>query len=289
MRGARDEAGFALVSALWILVLLSVIAASAIATSRTDRFVVRASVRDAELRQIAAAGVALGIAAIAARNPNDPWPLDGTPRTVSYAGYLLDVALQDEFGKVDLNAASEELLKAVIAASGVSDPEAERIADAIADWRDGDDARRLHGAEKEQYVEAGLPYAPRNGAFESVAELGQVLGVSRALVERVAPLLTVYSRRSAVDPTAAPAPLRRVLADLAAGVPGAQIGTRAEATQSAATGGAATTAALVDLTGRAFTVTAALQTNARRTARATIRFTGDPRRPFWVHDWKDLP
>ena len=43
------------------------------------------------------------------------------------------------------------------------------------------------------YEEAGVPYSPRNGAFESVAELRYIPGISSNVYICILPELTVYS------------------------------------------------------------------------------------------------
>ena len=71
-------------------------------------------------------------------------------------------------------------------------------------FRDPGDRRRLNGAEESDYRAAGLPYRPKNAPFEVVDELQQVMGMTRQLYERVAPFVTVYTRRPGVDPNTAP-------------------------------------------------------------------------------------
>lgn len=289
-RPLRNDAGFALVAALWVLVLLSIIAASAITTARTDHFIARSGVAEAQARSLAEAGLTRAVIALMVRDQSDPWPIDGTVRGFAYAGTQIEIAIQDEFGKIDLNAASDEALRAVLTAAGVERQSLDAIVDAIADWRDGDDDRRLHGAEKEDYRAVGLPYVPRNGPFESVAELEQVLGVPRAVVQRVLPMLTVFSRRAIVDPAVAPDELWRLLPEVAAGIAGGSsaaqstTGAPSARTRTSVDG---TTSSLVDLTGRAFAISATARTpSATASRRAVIRFTGDQKRPYWVHEWQ---
>ncbi len=58
----------------------------------------------------------------------------------------------------------------------------ESIADAILDWVDADATAREYGAEEDDYVELGAPYAPRNAPPTSLEELLLVRGVThRAL------------------------------------------------------------------------------------------------------------
>lgn len=104
---------------------------------------------------------------------------------VDQDGYLAGIrfGLEDESARLNLNAlmvvdsvpgdnyARNMLLKAL---PGMS----ESVADAILDWLDADDEPREFGAERDYYGSLSPPYAPKNGAFETVEELLRVKGVS---------------------------------------------------------------------------------------------------------------
>ena len=79
--------------------------------------------------------------------------------------------------------------------------------DAILDWRDVDDLRRLNGAEASDYRDAGLDYGPRNGPFRHLHEVRQVLGVDAALFDRLLPNLTLWSNAAQPAQRVAPRPL----------------------------------------------------------------------------------
>jgi general secretion pathway protein K len=107
----------------------------------------------------------------------------------------------DESGKIDLNTASDPLLKGLLlTAGGQDDDAAARLVDAIDDWKDADDLRRPNGAEAPEYQAAGLSYKPANAPFEAVAELQRVLGMNPEIYARIADSLTVFSRMSGVNP-----------------------------------------------------------------------------------------
>lgn len=58
----------------------------------------------------------------------------------------------------------------------------EALADALLDWVDADAQRRPQGAEEEDYVALGAPYAPRNAASTSLEELLLVREVTGRLL-----------------------------------------------------------------------------------------------------------
>lgn len=76
---------------------------------------------------------------------------------------------QDEHAKININTVTRLTLLELANMS----PD---VADAIVDWRDGDDNAGMMGAEYEFYEGRNLGYQPRNASFRSVAELELVAG-----------------------------------------------------------------------------------------------------------------
>jgi general secretion pathway protein K len=174
---------------------------------------------------LADAGVNLAVLDLVAvrQQPGRPrrFPIDGTPTVCApEPGTSIALAVRDEGGRVDLNTADERLLKALFLAAGTDEARAAALADAVIDFRDADGTRRPRGAEAADYIAAGRAAIAKNAPFDAVEELGQVLGIDSALMQRLAPLVTVHSGLSGIDPAAAPAVLRAgVPADLAASSP----------------------------------------------------------------------
>jgi general secretion pathway protein K len=111
---------------------------------------------------------------------------------------------------VDLNIATPALLRALVLGLGL--PGREAAVDAILDWRDTDDDRRLSGAERPEYLAAGRAQGPRNGPFLAVEELSGVLGLGQADADRLRPFVTIYSGLGGIDPAVASEALLEALA-----------------------------------------------------------------------------
>jgi general secretion pathway protein K len=171
----------------------------------------RNTVQSAEARALADGAVFVALRTLLDDNPVEPWPADGTVRQVMVGDATVAVTVLDEAGKVDLNYAPEELLLNVLAGLGVDGDAAASLADAIADWRDPDDLKRLRGAEAAEYRRAGLSATPSNAPFAAVSELRLVLGMTPEIYRRLAPLVTVYARSPRVNPVSAPAAVVRAL------------------------------------------------------------------------------
>jgi len=205
MRGPSRQRGVALVLVVWVAVILSVIAASFIMERRTEAMIVLNSISLARAQNAADAGVNRAVAEAYRNDPNatDAWKRDGMPHDFAFEGMAVRVEMRDESAKIDVNTASDALLRGLLLSIGLQDDEASRILDAILDWRDADSLKRPNGAEEPEYRAAGLTYKPGNAPFQALEELQLVLGMRPEVYRRIAPLVTVYSRLPGVNPQVA--------------------------------------------------------------------------------------
>lgn len=207
----RGRRGLALISVLWVLTLLALIAASFTRTTRTEVNLARNQSENAKAAAIADAGLYRAVLDLTNNDPQRAWRADGTIYAWRFADGEIRAALWDEGGKIDLNAASDQLLRNLFLAAGVDEGEATVLVDAIIDFRDPNDLRQLNGAEARDYRDAGLPYGPKDAPFEALEELRQVYGMTAAVYERVAPGLTVHARQRAPHEATAPPLVRAAL------------------------------------------------------------------------------
>jgi general secretion pathway protein K len=99
----------------------------------------------------------------------------------------------DEERKLNLNTAPTDLLQRALEQVGqLREDEARTVAESVLDWRDEDHETRDHGAENFYYLGLDHGYECKDGPFENLEELLLVRGVTPALYQRLAPLLTVY-------------------------------------------------------------------------------------------------
>ncbi len=201
----RRQNGVALLIVLWACALLAILLGGFAMLSRTEALQARYEFAHTQALYAAEAGVARAVYQLRGVAPQQRWVADGRTYPMRFGPAKLRIALTDASGKVDLNAATPQILTALFRAHGLDDARAEALTGAIMDWRDPDDARRPHGAEAPQYRSAGRDYGPRNGPFQTLAELQQVLGVTPALYRRLAPDLSVWSGRNIPDPAFASA------------------------------------------------------------------------------------
>ena len=200
----RRQQGMALIIVLWLIVLLSMMAAGHSRNVHTDTRLASRQVEIAKARSMAEAGINHVILEMLADESNEKIPVDGSVFAVDIYDEQVTLAVRSATGLVDLNAAGADLLDAVLRACGVEDSRRPELVDAILDWRDGDDLTHLNGVEDRDYLAAGLPWTSRDDAFKSIDELKYLPGVDQGLFERMAPLVTVHSGRAGIDLENAP-------------------------------------------------------------------------------------
>jgi type II secretory pathway component PulK len=89
--------------------------------------------------------------------------------------------LADESARLGLNTAGPDRLDRLLEALGLDRSERDIIGDSLQDWRDPNEAHRLHGAESEFYLAVPGPYHARNANLQDTGELLQIRGVTPAL------------------------------------------------------------------------------------------------------------
>jgi general secretion pathway protein K len=196
------QRGIALIMVLWLTVMMTVIAASFAYGMRNEALAARNTVSWAQARALADGAVYRTVYELLRPKVSpDVWAADGTLHTWDADGGRIVVSATDESGKIDINVASDDLLRGLLkTAGGLDDATAASLVDAIGDWKDADDLRRPNGAEAADYKAAGLPYVPANAPFETLPELLRVMGMTPALYAKVADSLTVHSRQAGVNP-----------------------------------------------------------------------------------------
>lgn len=287
----RTQSGIALVLVLWMLALLSLIAGNLVFSSRTTVLVAGNLQSQAKAEALADAGAYKAIHELV-RPQTDPqrWKGDGLTHLWNFQEAALRVTILDESAKIDLNAAPTVLLKGLFRALGVAEADADALADAVADWRDADDLRSLHGAEKADYAAAGRNYGPANAAFETIEELRQVLGMNDVLFRKLERLVTVHSQRAGINSAVAP---REVLLALPGATPEQVdffLGQRRilldQGLPSPAFPGVLGLSAGAIGSVFSIQVEAVLSDNVRFFREAVVRLTGDVREPVAVLAWR---
>jgi general secretion pathway protein K len=204
---SRDR-GFALLIVLWTLALLSLLI-SQLAASGRQAVRLASSMREQAVLQAVADGAiqeaGFHVAAAGAAH----WPANGAVRELRANGASVRLRIVNDAGKINPSIASLELLTALVHGCGIELPKATAIASAITAWR-FPSGQSNYGADA--YQRAGRTYAPPGQPFDSLGELGLVLGMTPELLACLFPHLSLY-RDSDPDPNSADPLVLRVLAE----------------------------------------------------------------------------
>ena len=166
---------------------------------RREAAIVSVIKNNARAMAIAESGLALAEMMLLSSDPNKVWRADGNIYEIVAADAKIRIRLLSETGKIDINKADQAALQSLMTFAPVDSDQQSKLVNAILDWRDADDLVHIDGAEKEEYLEAGLKYEPRNKPFESTEELQLILGMNKSVLAWLDPLVTVYSKQPHVN------------------------------------------------------------------------------------------
>lgn len=197
---AGRERGFALLVVLWAMVLLALMVTQLTASSRQETEIAF-NLRSNAMLQAAASG-AVQEAAFHLLDPGAAhWVANDQVHILRSPGIAVSVVVSPEDGKVNPNIAEPQLMQALLLRLGVAQDRAAALAAAIAAWRLPAIGTGT-AATAAAYRSAGLGYIPPGKPFQSLDELGLVLGMTPAILQRLLPHLTLFTTG---DPNAADA------------------------------------------------------------------------------------
>jgi general secretion pathway protein K len=210
--------GFILVAVLWIIAALATLAS--IFSLYLANTAVSLSVNDNSIQSEALVYASLELTAYQVSTPKPAGPpvlVDGSRRVdpnipppptrgdFSFRLGRANVAVNfiSEAARIDLNAASPQLVANFFVGLGAQPQQAQEYADRIDGWittpRPASRFATAEVSEEALYRAAGRSYSPRGAPFAQIDELSLVLSLPPTLVERAKPFVTVYSGRAQID------------------------------------------------------------------------------------------
>jgi len=204
------QRGLALIVVLWAAVLLALIAGGVARLSRADLNLARNLVEATKAELAADSALWTAVYTIVNGGPA-AWPPDGTVYAWRFGEAEVRVRVTDELGRIDINAASPELLAALFVAAGTEPEEATGLADAVVEFRN-------RGVEDPEILNTERLSAGPDAAFALTDGLAQVPGMPPELQNRIAAAITVYTgqarpRRGVTSPLVLAATEGSVLAE----------------------------------------------------------------------------
>ncbi len=186
-RQSRDpESGFVLLVVLWATALLALLVAGLMAAANREARLAW-TLREQAIGRGAADAVLSAMVLEGLRS--------GLParRSVQFGTVAISVLIQDYSGRLNPNIASAAMLQALLLELGIPTPRARRLAAAIVDWRAPSPMPSPDGAKAADYLAAGLRYGPPGRPFQTLDELGSVLGMDVPTLAMLKPHLTLWS------------------------------------------------------------------------------------------------
>jgi general secretion pathway protein K len=276
----RRTRGVALVAVLLLIAGLIAIATAVVTLSASQRRAAQRAYETDARRELLDGALRVALAEIAHGKPEGAFWHPRLPRTVTVGGRSVEVILEREGGRIDLNTASPKYLIAAFVALGKPEDQARACAARVRDWVDANDEMSPDGAERAQYLAAKLSFEPRNGPFETVEELRQVLGL-HDLTDAQLGAFTVYSQQLEPYPAEAPQVVRDALMWLAksAGEGGSNVIPDAAPPPNPSQP--------VSYAGVVVRLRACMKDEEGAPCRTTVqRITGSVRAPFQVFVWR---
>lgn len=197
---AGNKSGMALVLTLWILAILIVLSTGLAIMARNESQISRNYSDQIRAKWCARAGINSAIVKLSKLDFQQPTYLGegglgftskNDELDLGYGSF--EVTVQDELGKLNINAASPKALLELF--------QDQSIVDSIIDWRDEDDKPLPLGAESDYYLSLPNPYQSKNAPFDTVRELLLVKGINERVLNarygedgtKIIDMITVYS------------------------------------------------------------------------------------------------
>lgn len=228
----KTRRGFALLTVLGAVAVLSAVALALATSVRTEIRATQNRQDDLRAYYLAQAGTEEAIYLLAYRGSaeiptarNLVAQVGGRELAFDLGEGHVRVAIRSEAGKIDLNQADEDLLARLGQTIGLNSPEARQLAQAIIHWR-SPRSESTEDALDRYYRSLPEPYAARHGRFATVEELLLVRGMTRDVLYGTFELtedgdvvrrggliddVTVYNRGGLVDANSASYEVLRAL------------------------------------------------------------------------------
>lgn len=186
----KYQHGMALVSILWILLLLMLISSIYLLQIGMEAKLIKAHQKTLQAASLAQSGIWIGLAQLL-QNPQA-----FSSEKLLFDDASLTITAEDEAMKIDLNAASAAAIEQGLLQSGLDLQQASQLTAQIIDWRDTDHTQTVNGMEDPDYLAAGFDYAAKDGPFNARSELILLPAVTPSIYSRIEKHFTVYSQHA---------------------------------------------------------------------------------------------
>lgn len=256
--------GIVLLSVMWVLLVLAIMAMTGLSTIRLQAQLTANLTREAKFQAIADAGIYQAIQILSEPQIAGQKAMPKTQFSLRFADVDIDIRIENEGNKIDINSAEESLITALLAYHLIGFHDAREI---------GEKIRNLRFSSTEK-------------VFKTTAQLIVISPLIGQLYHCIKPYITVYSGQSGVDYNRVPSNIKSLLewADAQRWDDREWIPLRAQHSISAVATGTSVMRTSVSQSGHAFRINASvdLPDSNRLTRTAIIRLSGNRLKPFWL-------
>jgi general secretion pathway protein K len=281
-RRSRNK-GIALVTVLWLLLLLSGLAATVAYVARENALLVHRSLDFARAQAAADSGIVHAISSLSDEQPARHPAIGGATQSWEFDSVPVSIDISAEASRIDVNAAGDVLLLAFVEAQGVSPDSAATL---LVDLRERQNAARVradHGIGIADHHISDALASPPGEPLASVGELREIPSWRAQNLDCWEHSFTVYTGQPDINLAGSTAQTRAAVNWLRThskegGVPSATISPAPTAGNNRS------------VLGEVFRIraTATVSDNATATTQWVGRLTGDSHHPMltmlWSHD-----
>ncbi len=214
---ASSERGMILVIVLWTVSMMTIVVVALGAYAQKSLSL--AGVETARLRTEMAlkSGVEAAGAMILGTEAKQRMFAGGSSTRVDLGGgRLVDIAIRDATGLIDINRAAAPLLAGLFTRVAGSKADPEKFGERIVAWRERNGGGGKKPAAAGEGDETGNKENEPPPVFFSVAQLYSVAGTEPAAIDKMLPYVGLYSHGGRINPLAAPPPVLQSVPEMEA-------------------------------------------------------------------------
>lgn len=190
------ESGIALISVLWVLVLVTSLAATTVYISRTNALLVRRAADLAQAQAAADAAIVNTLTNLSNEQGSPHGPVDGSARSWQFNGAEVTISVTNEATRIDVNAGEDDLIYAFLRSQGVAEDDSRALLMSLRQWQQVSDPGIENGMLTASVRAQGVANIKR--ALLSVDELAQIPAWRSQPLRCWSDAFTVYTRSVSV-------------------------------------------------------------------------------------------
>jgi general secretion pathway protein K len=191
--------GIALVSVLWLLLLLSGLAATVAYVARADSVLVHRSLDFSRAQAAADAAIVNAIANLSDEQPGRHFAINGMTQSWEFDDLPVAVEVTAETSRIDINGASDDLLLAFLQSRGLTTDAAKTLLHDLRFKQNPDNDAGTRGAENNENRTVSSAARHLNGPLQSLGELHEIPSWGSQNLDCWERSLTVYSGQPSVN------------------------------------------------------------------------------------------